>query len=369
MEPFKNIYNKKSITQLSKEIHLVDPDFDQENFFKIATKNLSKLEMKQRVDQIAYALSKSLVNHPHQTLIKILAPYKYHQNQKWQAETPGIYGFMVWPLTRYIELYERDNLKKSMKALYEMTKRFSSEFAIRSFIQQYDQEAYHYLEEWVNDKNYHVRRLVSEGTRPRLPWGKKVENINKNLERNILLLDQLVQDETLYVRKSVANHMNDISYFNQDLFFKTLKRWKKHKSKEVDWIIRHASRSLLKRGDPMALKLHGYKTHFKLKTKLNLSKKVIAEGDRFELTLKIKNQSKVSLKALIEYVIDYPKKNGQYSSKVFRLKDTIIKNHLEMTKSIHFKKVTTRTHYPGLHKVRIQINGQILQEAEFILNG
>ena len=369
MEPFKNKYCENTLKPFALSIKKAYPKFKSKNFITESTKIISPLEMKDRVRAIAENLYKHLpknYNTAVDILISSLAESVDDESATWEVESKsGISGFMVWPLTQYVELYGIDHYEKSLEALHAMTQRFSSEFAVRPFIERYDKDFFKVLKIWKKDESHHVRRLVSEGTRPRLPWGIKVLAIHNNLERNTKLIFSLRKDSSLYVRRSVANHLNDISYLDEDLFFKTLD--KMGNSKEEVWIKRHATRSLLKKGNSRALQMHGYDPKLKLKTNLSLSSNKIIEGESFELSLDLEKKTTKESNILVEYIIHYPKKNGSYSPKVFRLKDTKIGKSLSLVKKIHFKKVTTRTHYPGIHFLEIQINGRQYQRLSFEL--
>ena len=365
MEPFKNIYSQKSNREVSSEIKKHYKKFDEEAYLKTVNKGLNRLEMKERVVQISEGLHQFLPG-PYERNIRILS--KTLKNKKGD----GLSGFLLWPYSHYIETYGMEDFEISMEALYEITKRFTAEFGIRPFLEVYPEEVYQFLEQCLDDKDEHIRRWVSEGTRPNLPWGKKVSHLQQNLKRNIKLLETLKDDESEYVRKSVANHMNDISWIDSKLTIKTLKKWQKNSSKNTQWIIRHALRSLLKKGDKEALQLMGYESQLKMKlSQLDLSKKKIREGDSFDLNLELKNQEKTAKKFMIDYVIYYPKLNGELSPKVFKLKSCEIGGgeSLSFSKKVSFKKVTTRKHYPGKHRLEIQVNGVVIGQTLFELLG
>lgn len=358
MEPFKNLYNKKSITELAKEIKKHYPKFAKEQFVTLSCKKLSALEMKDRVVQICQALREHL-------------PDNYKKSAKILVQTSkNLDGFILWPLTQYVESYGLEDFETSLETLYHLTQKFTGEFAIRPFLENHPKQTYALLNKWVSDPNVHVRRLVSEGTRPNLPWGIKVSTIEKNLKKNIALLNKLKDDPEEYVRKSVANHMNDITRVDDKLALRELEKWNKSKNKNRQWIIRHALRSLLKAGDKKALELQGYCPKVKIQCdEIHLSKKTIVEGESFDMHFNLKNLKASPAKLMVDYIIHYPKKNAQLSPKVFKLKTLSLGPHEQETlrKKISFKKVTTRKHYPGKHIIEIQVNGQIINEDSFML--
>lgn len=375
MEPFKNIYNHSSIIKLAEDIRRYYRPFDEAKFIKSCTANLQQLEMKERVLHITNALRKHLpVRYPKavEIMVQSLAPEEFHEEQEWAGQdVEGVTGFMVWPLLTFIEHYGLDDLPTSLAGMYEMTKRFSAEFAIRPFIERYDQKMFAVLTTWTSDKSKHVRRLCSEGTRPNLPWGKRVSTINKNLKRNITLLERLKTDPEEYVQRSVANHLNDLSRIDKNLLLATLARWQSPNLKVPQRIIRHASRTLLKQGDPTALRLHGYNSSAKVTiTEFSISKSYVREGEDVGMEVTVLSRSPNAEKILIEYIVYYLKANGEYSRKSFRLKDCLLppRGTIRLSKAISFKRVTTRKHYPGLHRVAVQINGLELDYLELRLS-
>lgn len=365
MEPFKNIFNEAAVKKISKEIKQVYKPFNTKDFEKDILKCLNDLELKDRVRLISSTL-KIYLTDDYKKNIKILTSILSPEDQPDKA----ISGFVTWPLTQYIEDYGIEDLKTSMNGLYEMTKRFTAEFAIRPFLERYGEEVYSkYLNIWVKDKSHHVRRLVSEGTRPNLPWGTKVSWISKNPKFNIYLLERLKDDSEEYVRRSVANHLNDISRIDKKLMLATVSKWDLKKS-ETKWIVRHATRSLLKAGEPKALRLNGYATNPKVEvTKFKMTPKRLKEGESFKLKFEIKNKSSKKLNLLIDYIIHYPKKNGKLSPKAFRLKSLKLKadEKVLIEKEVHLKKVTTRVHYTGQHIFELKICDQILISDKFKL--
>lgn len=368
MEPFKNIFNPKSVKQFSKSIKAIaGKDFNKVKFDKLAASNLENLEMKDRVRLLAATLQETMAGNYSDRIdifIHCLADTS-------EESTTGISGFMTWPLLHYVEEYGLDDFATSFRAMYEMTQRFSAEFAIRAFLLKDDKEVFKILHKWTKDPNKHIRRLCSEGTRPNLPWGMRVPVLRENLERNISLLEGLKDDPEDYVQRSVANHLNDISRLDEKLMIKIAKNWTKGDPNQTrQWIVRHASRTLLKKGIPQALKLHGYNPKARIKiSKFKIDKKAIKEGDELNLSITLKNTSSKREKVLLDYIIYFRKKNGAHSAKPFRLRDIEISANqtLLIEKNIPFKKVTTRKHYPGPHFLSLQLNGNESSKISFRL--
>ena len=206
MDPLKNMFNKKAIAKISKEIKLNYKKFDDKNFKKDIFKELDHLELKQRTRHIAVTLHDYLPNDFEKAakiIVKSLADENKKDDMDWDRYTnKGIVGFLVWPLNEYVEIYGLDHYDTSMWAMYELTKRFTSEFTVRTFIEEYDERVYKDLRKWIKDPNRHVRRWISEGTRPTLPWAMNVKKIHNNIPRNIPILKALFQDkEAIFVRK------------------------------------------------------------------------------------------------------------------------------------------------------------------------
>lgn len=364
MEPFKNVYNAESLARMADVLQSHHKIFKVADFKSEILGQLHELELKGRVILIAEALRRHLPPS-FEMSAKILISCLKSESQK-----QGLEGFMVWPLTQYVEMYGLNHFDASMQALYEMTQRFTGEFGIRPFLIRYPEKTYKILEKWALDPNFHVRRLVSEGTRPNLPWGMKVPHITAEPEKNLALLEQLKNDPEEYVRRSVANHLNDISRIKPELTRATLKKWGPLSTPQMKKLSHRALRSLLKAGDPKALKLMGFDPKIKVKiSKLKISKPQVREGDQIWFEFKVVNLMSRAQKIMLDYVIHYPKKNGKLSPKVFKLKSLQLKPKEELTisRKIDFKKVTTRIHYPGKHLLELQVNGTKAGRSSFQL--
>lgn len=248
--PLKNYFGEGLAVRLAELIKLYYPEFPASNFVNAIEMNVGPLELKARVRLIAEELHRALpLGYPDQVeiLLKILGP----ENESEQ----GIFtkGYFLMPVANFVERYGLEHFRISMDALYEITKRHTAEYAIRPYLHCYPEECIETLKNWSYDPNFHVRRLVSEGTRPRLPWAKRMNVLGGDPLRNLVLLEPLLDDSSSYVRRSVANHLNDLT--------------KDHKRVTIEWIadklcrgwkhspsmVRHALRSLVKSGDPDAL--------------------------------------------------------------------------------------------------------------------
>jgi 3-methyladenine DNA glycosylase AlkC len=273
------------------------------------------------------------------------------------------------PLEHFVGTYGLDHFDASMKAMYEITKRFTAEFAIRPFLIRYEKETLKILSQWVMDENEHVRRLVSEGTRPRLPWAMRLPSFITNPKPTLKLLEKLKDDPSEYVRRSVANHLNDITKDNPDLALDVLAQWAKGASKERLWIIRHALRSLVKQGHPQALAILGFEPPKVGITKFDVKTPVVKFGEallfQFELASKAQKQQHL----VIDYVIHFVKANGSTSPKVFKMSTRSLDagDVVVLDRKHAIRPITTRTYYGGTHRVEVQVNGQVLGGGDFEL--
>lgn len=259
-----------------------------------------------------------------------------------------------------------EHSERALDLMYAATKRFSMEFYIRPFINRWPEETLARLDCWAEDDNYHVRRLVSEGTRPRLPWAR---NIDLDPEVPLRFLNQLHADPTRYVTRSVANHMNDLSKVMPDRVVDTLKDWGtagRQSAKELDWMTRHALRTAVKRGERGALDLLGYRAG-DVQATLTLGSEVVQIGEVIEISVEL--SASEALPVMVDYRLRFARPSGD-AEKVFKLKTGKIQPGKSLTlKKLHKLKgnATTFTLHPGTHGVVIQVNGQDVAEGSFEL--
>ena len=278
-------------------------------------------------------------------------------------------SFIFAPLSEYVMQHGlEDHRDVSLNLLRELTKRFSVEYAIRHFLNRWPDETMAALADWASDDNYHVRRLVSEGTRPTLPWGVK---IGLGISDTQPFLDRLHADPTRFVTRSVANHLNDIAKKDPDLVLDTLTRWQgegRQNAKELDWMTRHSLRTLVKQGHPRAMETLGFRANPKIKIDHLTGPDNVEIGDIATFTFAVTAAQDESL--LIDYVIDFVKSNGSTAPKVFKIKSLSVKagETVEITKKHRFVKgATTFTHFPGEHRLTLQINGKHFASHAFTL--
>jgi 3-methyladenine DNA glycosylase AlkC len=365
--PFKNYYGVALAQDIADKILRVYPDFPVRDFITYAAERLEPLELKARVATIAEGLRRYLPEKYPDALniiLAILGPELPDDGGMFNE------GFDVLPLATFVELYGLDDFDLSLPALYEITKRFSSEFAVRPFIVRYPDQTLAWLKQHLADPNQHVRRWISEGTRPRLPWGLQLTAFVKDPSPTLALLEHLKDDPSAYVRKSVANHLNDITKDHPQRVLETLERWQQDAPQNRQWIIQHALRTLVKKGDARALAILGYAqtTAFSV-AQLHVAPPHIKLGDSVRLSVQVTNTATHDQNLVLDYRVHYVKANGKTSPKVFKWTTRTLAagETIALEKSHAMKPVTTRTHYAGQHKVDVQLNGQVLAETHFEL--
>jgi 3-methyladenine DNA glycosylase AlkC len=250
--PLKLILDLEAITQLGENLETVHPDFDKENFIKNAMEDLKDLSLTERSQHISETMAKFLPKNYSEAIEVILnsltPPLK-------ETEGNGLATLFYMPHCNYISKYGLEHFDISIKAQYELTKRFTCEFSIRPFIINDEDRTMKVLYKWMKDPDPHIRRLASEGTRPRLPWAMKIDSFVKDPTPSLLILEELKNDPDLYVRRSVANHVGDIAKDNPELAFDLCGKWLIDASPELNWIIRHAVRNPFKKGNERAIAL------------------------------------------------------------------------------------------------------------------
>lgn len=349
MEPLKEMFNREFFQILGTEFNKVYPEFDKSSFYKKVTKDLDTLELNQRMRKASMVLKEYL---PEDFKSTIVIMKKVIPNMK------GGYTNLLFP--DYVGLYGKNDRATSLDALKYFTQYGSSEFAIREFLKQDFDATIKVMHQWARDKNHHVRRLASEGCRPRLPWSFKLDEVIKDPKKTFPILEILKNDQELYVRKSVANHLNDFSKEHPEFLVNVVKQWK-GKSKNTDWIIKHGSRTLLKRGHVKALEHFGVKHNENIKTSaFKILSPKIKVGDALHFEFELSNQGKTSIQVRIEYAVYFMISNGELSKKVFKISERLLapKQKLKFNKKHSFKKMTTRKYFSGEQKIALIINGK-----------
>lgn len=371
-EPFKNLFNAEIIAGMGDHFAKAWPDFDSAAFIATATEDLESLELKERSDRIRTAMEQHLPEDfaaAAEIMLASLAPEHEGDLAGALVDAQGIAGWAVMPMTHYVGLQGQGHFDLSMTLLKEMTKRFSSEFGIRFFLLETPERTLSHLASWTDDPSRHVRRLVSEGTRPRLPWAMRLPAFIADPSPLLPLLEALKDDPEDYVRRSVANNLNDIAKDHPDLVARIAGKWLKDASRERERLIRHACRSLIKQGHPETLKALGYGAPSVELAKLDVATPRVAFGDALVFDLALVSKAKSDQPLIIDYVIHHRKANGGTSPKVFKWKNlTLAAGGAFTGRRRHpMRQITTRVYYPGRHRLEVLVNGQSVGGADFEL--
>jgi 3-methyladenine DNA glycosylase AlkC len=357
-EPLKNYYGPEVPARIAKMIKEVDSAFDEDAFLADALDGYQGLELTPRAWQIAHALGHHLPQDYEQAIEILLASL----GPKLEAaELTGMDVFIYLPHVFFVAKFGVDHFEASMRAQYELTQRFSAEYSIRVFLERFPQRTLDRLREWAFDSNVHVRRLVSEGTRPRLPWAPRLRAFQDDPRPVLDLLDILKDDPELFVRRSVANNLNDIGKDNPAALIETCRRWMRDASPQRSWLVRHALRSAVRRGEPEALEILGFLPATGVQVReIHIAPAVASIGDSVTFTVELSNDGSAAHQLLIELRVHFVKANGRPSPKVFALKELELRPHgaVQLTKTISLAQHTTRTHYPGQHRVEVLVNGR-----------
>jgi len=355
----KDLYNQSFIDNLIQELKQIT-QIDENRFLENTIKNQTwvNLELKQRMRQISTAISVELEynyqDNNYSNNVNVIKEYIKLLLGKEKGKMEFLYMF----LPNYIEDYGIDDFENSMNAIEIITQFTSCEFAIRPFIIKYP-KTLEYMVEWSKHKNAMVRRLASEGSRPRLPWGIALQEFKKNPTPLLEILENLINDENEVVRRSVANNLNDICKDNPNIAIEFGKKWVNN-SEYANKVIRHGLRTLLKSGNQQALSLFGlqHNQNYEI-SNFNVKETVINLGGKVEFEFTITNKSTVQSVYRLEYVIYYKKSNGRNNPKVFQIGEYYLSPNETQSyyKYQWLKDFTTRKHYAGEHKICIKVNG------------
>ena len=371
-EPFKNMLSHKTIIAMSQHFKKHYKSFDEKGFVIDASENFEELELKARTQRITKTMIEYLPNEFEKAadiLLKSLGSELADDLSDCGIDEKGIAGWATMSLSYFVALKGKDHFELSMNLLKEMTKRASAEYDIRFFLHDQTEKTLKQLHEWVADDNQHIRRLVSEGTRPRLPWGMSLTVFIKDPVPVIALLEKLKDDEKEYVRRSVANNLNDISKDHPKVVTKIAKQWLKNASIERVKLVRHACRSLIKNGDKDILAIFGYKAPQLKKAKISLASVDVVFGESLEFEFILSSDAGKDQQLMIDYIIHHQKANGKTSPKVFKLRSITLKANQEaVIKKRHaIKKITTRKYYAGKHQLEVVVNGESIGKKHFEL--
>jgi 3-methyladenine DNA glycosylase AlkC len=360
-EPFKNMYNHEFLDNLAAALYAAFPQFDRNTFLtRIYDDQWERRELKQRMRHITLTMGSLLPNHYH-TALAIIRQAAASLNQ---------YGFQTIVFPDFVEVYGLDDWEASLPAIEQFTQQSSAEFAVRPFIVRDQQRMMAQMLQWTGHSSHHVRRLASEGCRPRLPWAMALPAFKTDPSPILPILEKLKQDKSDFVRRSVANNLNDIAKDNPQFVLDVVRRWQVHDTMEMRTTIRHALRTLVKQGNIEALELLGFpgKAIIRLK-RFTVEPTTVSIGGQLTLSFEIESLSDSPQNLMIDCVVYHMKANGQLTPKVFKLTKALVApgQVVRVARKHSFRPVTTRRYYPGEHAIALQVNGVVFKRETFTL--
>lgn len=366
-DALKTFFSKALVKRLAADLARAEPSFPARAFVRKASTGLDELELVERGKHIAAAMAAHLPKeYPRavQVLLRSLGP-KHTSDELLGV---GMAPFFYLPHTLFVAEHGLDHFDLSLRAQYELTQRFTAEGSIRAFIAKDPERTLRQLLVWSKDRDPHVRRLVSEGTRLRLPWASRVAWLDAHPERVLALLELLKDDPASLVRRSVANSLNDLGKLEPDLTVDTCRRWWRDGSEERRALVRHALRSLVKKGHRGALGVLGVGARPLVNVgELELSAKALRVGEALRFSFSVTSVATRAQTLSVDYVVHFVKANGSLRPKVFKLKRLVLEPRAsaELAAKVSFVPMTTRRHYPGRHRLEALVNGVTYPLAEF----
>jgi len=357
-EPFKNLIGPAVVRTMAAQLQQAWPAFDRKRFERLALAGLDSLEMKARAMQITAALEATLPRDFDLAAAVLDSGF-----------IAGLEGWGLWGVGEYVARHGQASPKRALALLHGLTQRFTAEWAIRPFILRHPELTFATLQRWCSDPSEHVRRLVSEGSRPRLPWGLQLKPLIADPSPTLPLLEALQDDPSDYVRRSVANHLNDIAKDHPALVADWLERHVPASSAERRALLRHASRTLIKRGDPRVLHAWGVGTPLRGTAALHIEPGRAVLGDSVTLQVLLQPKGRQPQRLAIDYAVHHVKANGSTSPKVFKgwTLELDAGEPLRLCKRHALKPITTRRYFGGRHRVELLVNGRVVAEAAFEL--
>ncbi|MGZ2484812.1 3-methyladenine DNA glycosylase AlkC [Rhizobium pisi] len=361
-EPLKNLLHEALVGDMADHIAANAPSFDRDRFVNLATDGLAALELMERSALIRDALFATLPDDFPEAaaILKASLP---------AVGKAGLSGWMLLPVNQFIAARGPDHFDLGLDLLKALTPHFTAEYGIRPFIHRDQQRALAIISGWVGDPDRHVRRLASEGTRPRLPWAMRLPQLVKDPAPILSILTALMDDPEDYVRRSVANSLNDIAKDHPDLVAAFIGGHIEGASPERRWLLKHASPTLLKKGHARALANFGFGAAASLACELRLAKDEVLFGEGLDFEIRVTNAGEATQSLMIDYAIHHVKADGSLSPKVFKCKTISLapgQSHA-IGRRHAMRPITTRRYYPGEHRIAILVNGAESASQSFVL--
>ena len=362
-EPLKHFFDARLVERLASTLRAVHPAFPTRRFVAEARVGLEALELMPRARHLAQALGRALpAPFPEAARLLVasldVAPAR--------AEGGAMAPFFFLPHTLYVAEHGLAHFEEAMAAQHALTQRFTCEFSLRPFLLQHPERTLARLAEWTQDPSEHVRRLVSEGTRPRLPWASRLPAFQREPAPVLALLERLKDDPSEYVRRSVANNLNDIGKDHPQRLLETCARWSVDAPAPRRALVRHALRSLVKKGDAQALSLLGFAGGSALEVEGVLTPRRVPLGAKARVVLTVRNPGSQAQAVVVDVAVHFVKANGQARPKVFKGRALQLPagEAAEVGCTVSFEALTTRRAYPGLHRVEALLNGRAVHVGD-----
>lgn len=367
----KDSFDGRVVRRIARDVARAWAAFDARAFERDALRGLEPLELMARGWHVADALHRHLPpSYPEaaRVLVASLGPEAGAEGQ----ERDGTTSFRFLPHGFLVARYGQDHLEASLDALEEITKRFTSEFAIRPFLEGHPEATFARLEVWARSPNVHVRRLVSEGTRPRLPWAPRLRALQNDPSRVLALLERLRDDPERYVQRSVANALADVAKDHPERAIAVCRAWSEDPSAPPSrrWIVKHALRWLVKQGHPGALASMGHAAKPRVRLEgARVTPAKVKRGGEVRFVADLVSTGARAQDLLVDYAVHYAKQRGTTSRKVFKHRRVTLAagDSARVSGRIVLVDLSTRKHHPGHHAVELLVNGVAMPIGTFEL--
>jgi len=375
-EPLKLFFDRERVTMIGAALRAVEPSFAEAQFVAEASSGLADLELMGRGRHVMEAMQRALTQDPERALPqdpeRALDVIVRSLGVPFAGEERGSMApFVLLPHAMFVGTHGLLHHEASMRAIHAITQRFTGEWCIRPFLEREPERTFAVLTGWARDPSHHVRRLVSEGTRPRLPWAPRVRALVLDPTPGLALLDMLRDDDSEYVRRSVANHLNDVGRDHPERLVGLAGEWMREASTARAALVRHALRSLVKKGDAAALRVLGFggSGGRALTATVAVTPRRPRIGDRIRIEAEVQNPGARRARAVVDFVIHFVKSRGETSPRVFKGREVDVAGgeRVALGKTVTVADLSTRTHHPGDHQVDLVIDGAVRATARFDL--
>ena len=364
-DTLKSYFNERMIRSIAADLKRAHPALDLKRFVRECLAGIEEMELTQRGAHVAEVMRQHLPPAYEDAVEIIIASLGAEHSG---SESFGFEPFRYMPHATFIARHGLEHFELSMRAQHELTRRFTAEGSIRPYLVRHPERTLARLREWTQDADVHVRRLVSEGTRPRLPWSPRLRHFQNDPTPVLALLELLKDDPERYVQRSVANNLNDIAKDHPDRVVEVARRWMKEATEGRRWIVGHALRSLVKQGHPGALAVLGAGGRPRVEIgAARLTPKRVAIGGTLAFAFELRSTAKSKQTLMIDYAVHFVKSNGERRPKVFKLKKIEIAagETVQLAGRVSFAPMTTRKPYAGRHTLEAKINGVAYPIGDF----